>query len=107
MGQDTLRIWLNGSRTFAHLMMRETLDLILKWIWNILLHDAHDNFPMVPETLIIEKDILSDYQTLPMGELGLKAGGEKLCFTLNDKPKPKVLSVKGVKTQENTLNSSV
>ena len=44
------------------------------------LHDLHDTYPLVPEHLDIQVDMLSPYQR----DLGVKAGGKKLCLTLND-----------------------
>ena len=51
------------------------------------LHEAHNSFPLGPEKITIEKDMLSDYQNNLAEKLGLKAGGEKVCLTLNDKKK--------------------
>ena len=49
------------------------------------LHDKHDNFPLAPEHLTIEKDMLSSYQNELADDLGVKTGGKKLCLTLNEK----------------------
>ena len=49
------------------------------------LNDSHDNFPLAPEHLNIQKDILSSYQKGLAEELGVKVGGEKLCLTLSNK----------------------
>ena len=49
------------------------------------LHEAHDSFPLGPQTTKIEKDMLSDYQKNLAEKLGTKPGGTKLCLTLNDK----------------------
>jgi len=49
------------------------------------LHEAHDNFPLAPEHLNIQREMLSSYQKNLADELGVKVGGKKLCLTLNDK----------------------
>ena len=49
------------------------------------LHDLHDNFPLAPVHLNIQKDMLSSYQKELADDLGVKVGGEKLCLTLDDK----------------------
>ena len=49
------------------------------------LHDAHDNFPLAPVHLDIQKNMLSSYQKELADDLGVKVGGEKLCLTLDDK----------------------
>ena len=51
------------------------------------LHEKHDNFPLAPEHLNIQGDMLSPYQKDLAKDLGVKVGGEKLCLTLNDKIK--------------------
>ena len=51
------------------------------------LHEAHNSFPLGPEKFKINKDLLSDYQRKLTEKLGLKAGGTKVCLTLNDKNK--------------------
>ena len=52
---------------------------------NLRSDETHDNFPLAPESLKIEKDMLSTYQQNLGDQLGVKYGGEKLCLTLNDK----------------------
>jgi hypothetical protein len=49
--------------------------------------EAHDNFPLAPESFKIEKDLLSPYQQDLGDQLGVKYGAEKLCLTLYDKKK--------------------
>ena len=45
------------------------------------LHDLHDNFPLAPEHLNIQKDMLSSYQKKLADNLDVKIGGEKLCLS--------------------------
>ena len=45
------------------------------------LHDLHDNFPLAPEHLNIQKDMLSSYQKDLADNLDVKIGGEKLCLS--------------------------
>ena len=45
----------------------------------------HDNFPLAPESIKIEKDMLSNYQQKLADEIDVKCGFEKLCLTLRDK----------------------
>ena len=49
------------------------------------LHKTHDQFPLAPQHLKIEENLLSSYQKELGENLGVKFGGEKLCLTLNDK----------------------
>ena len=49
------------------------------------LHDLHDTYPLAPEHLMINRDMLSSYQKGLADKLGVKVGGEKLCLTLDDK----------------------
>ena len=49
------------------------------------LHDLHDTYPLAPEHLNIQKDMLSNYQKDLADNLGVKIGGDKLCLTLSDK----------------------
>jgi hypothetical protein len=52
------------------------------------IHDTHNEFPLAPESMKIEKEMLSAYQTKLGDELGVKYGQqEKLCLTLKDKKK--------------------
>ena len=51
-----------------------------------LYHQNHNDFPLAPESMKIEKDMLSAYQTEMGDEMGVKYGQEdKLCLTLKDK----------------------
>ena len=49
------------------------------------LHDKHDNFPLAPIHLNIQKEMLSSYQKDLADELKVKVGGNKLCLTLENK----------------------
>ena len=50
------------------------------------LHETHDNFPLAPESMKIEQQMLSSYQTKLGDDLGVKYGEQKkLCLTLKDK----------------------
>ena len=49
------------------------------------LHDQHDQYPLAPEHLVINKEMLSDYQKRLAEDLNIKVGGKKLCLTLHDK----------------------
>ena len=49
------------------------------------LHNSHDDYPLAPEHLNIQREMLSTYQKNLADDLGVKVGGEKLCLTLNDK----------------------
>ena len=49
------------------------------------LHDTHDTYPLAPEHLDIQEEMLSEYQKQLAKELGIKVGGKKLCLTLQDK----------------------
>ena len=52
---------------------------------NLHLDKMHDNFPLAPEAIKIEKDMLSPYQTELGDSLDVSYGSEKLCLTLRDK----------------------
>ena len=52
---------------------------------NLHLDKMHDNFPLAPEAIKIEKDMLSPYQTDLGDRLDVSYGSEKLCLTLRDK----------------------
>ena len=49
------------------------------------LHDLHDTYPLAPEHLDIQPEMLSPYQKELAKDLEIKAGGKKLCLTLSDK----------------------
>lgn len=50
------------------------------------LHDLHNDYPLAPESMIIEENILSDYQKKMMVKLGItKSKTPKLVPNLNDK----------------------
>ena len=51
------------------------------------LHDLHDTYPLAPEHMTINKDMLSDYQRKLATDLGINIGGNKLCLTLYNKTK--------------------
>ena len=51
------------------------------------LHYLHDNFPLAPEHLNIQKDMLSSYQKDLADDLNVKVGGEKLCLSFLPKNK--------------------
>ena len=53
-----------------------------------MLHKTHDDFPLAPESMKIDQQMLSAYQTNMGDEMGVKYGQEaKLCLTLKDKKK--------------------
>ena len=54
---------------------------------NLHMDKMHDNFPLAPETIKIEKDMLSPHQQNLGDKLNVSYGSEKLCLTLRDKTK--------------------
>ena len=54
---------------------------------NLHLNEMHDNFPLAPEALKINEDMLSPYQKDLGEDLNVSYGSEKLCLTLKDKNK--------------------
>ena len=54
---------------------------------NLHLNAMHDNFPLAPEALKINEDMLSPYQKDLGEDLNVSYGSEKLCLTLKDKNK--------------------
>ena len=51
------------------------------------LKDLHHAYPLAPEHLDIQADMLSGYQKQLAKDLGIKVGGKKLCLTLRNKKK--------------------
>ena len=54
---------------------------------NLHMDEMHDNFPLAPEAIKIDKAMLSPYQQNLGDNLGASFGSEKLCLTLRDKTK--------------------
>ena len=54
---------------------------------NLHIDEMHDNFPLAPETIKIEKDMLSPHQQHLGDKLDVSYRSKKLCLTLRDKKK--------------------
>ena len=61
------------------------LEVDLDYPENLHLDIMHDNFPLAPEAMQIEKDMLSTYQEELGDQLNVSYGSKKLCLTLRDK----------------------
>ena len=61
------------------------LEVDVDYPENLHLDMMHDNFPLAPEAMQIEKDMLSSYQEELGDQLNVTYGSKKLCLTLKDK----------------------
>ena len=61
------------------------LEVDIDYPENLHLDVMHDNFPLAPEAMQIEKDMLSSYQEELGDQLNVTYGSKKLCLTLKDK----------------------
>ena len=61
------------------------LEVDVDYPENLHLDVMHDNFPLAPEAMQIEKDMLSSYQEELGDQLNVTYGSKKLCLTLKDK----------------------
>ena len=61
------------------------LEVDVDYPENLHLDLMHDNFPLAPEAMQIEKDMLSSYQEELGDQLNVTYGSKKLCLTLKDK----------------------
>ena len=61
------------------------LEVDVEYPENLHLDIMHDNFPLAPQAMQIEKDMLSTYQEELGDQLNVSYGSKKLCLTLQDK----------------------
>jgi len=61
------------------------LEVDVEYPENLHLDIMHDNFPLAPQAMKIEKDMLSTYQEELGDQLNVSYGSKKLCLTLRDK----------------------